>query len=345
VSLAATPGLELRALLEGLLAGRDLEAAPAELLLERLLDASTPRSLAAAAIAALRAKGESATEIAAFARGLLGRAHLVPRRPGACLDTAGTGGDGTQSFNLSTAAALLLASLGVPVAKHGNRAVSSRAGSADLIEALGLSLPEEPETAASQLARDGFVFLFAPRFHPALAALAPLRSELGVRTIFNLLGPLLNPARPSHQLIGAPSQAAAMRLAEATGALGLERVFVVHGEGFDEATPCGPFWLFVPGPAGVRAMKLGPADFGLEPCQPADLVGGDARANAERLERLFRGHADGPLADAVCLNAALGLLLLEDVRAPRVALTAARRGLRDGRAARLLERLRTGGAA
>jgi anthranilate phosphoribosyltransferase len=340
VNTAVPPIQALRLELEELLAGRSIDASAAERVLGTLADEATPRALSAATLAALRAKGETAAELAGFARGCLARARRLPPRAGPCVDTAGTGGDGSQSFNLSTAAGLLLASLDVPVAKHGNRAVSSRAGSADLIEALGLAMPSEPETAAARLARDGFVFLFAPHFHPALAALAGLRRELGVRTIFNLLGPLVNPAGPSHQLIGAPSPRAARCLARAAGLLGLQRVFVVHGEGFDEATPCGPFHVHSSGPRRVSEQVFSPADFGLPTCAPADLAGGDALQNAARLERLFAGREPGPLADAVCLNAALVLLLLGDVREPRAALRAARSALVDGRARRFLERLR-----
>jgi anthranilate phosphoribosyltransferase len=335
-----SPAGELRQALEHVLAGRDLDERAAEDALAALLDEGTPRALQAALLAGLRAKGESAGELAGFARGLLARARRVPNPArGLLLDTAGTGGDGRGSFNLSTAAALLLAALGLPVAKHGNRAVSSRAGSADLCEALGLELPREPEAAAAALARDGFVFLFAPHFQHALAALAALRRELGVRTVFNLLGPLVNPARPSHQVIGAPGARAARRLAEAARRLGLTRAFVVHGAGFDEATPCGSFELYALRDGALTTHTLRPADFGLAACRPDALAGGDARANAERLQQLFAGAERGPLRDAVCLNAALALLLVERASTPRAALRLAEAALDDGRAAGFLARL------
>jgi anthranilate phosphoribosyltransferase len=345
VTRAATDVGSLRGELERLLAGVDLEPQTAEGVLAGLVDDETPLALRAALVTALRAKGESADELAGFVLGLWARARAVPRRPGLCVDTAGTGGDGTQSFNLSTAAALLLAALGLPVAKHGNRAVSSRTGSADLVSALGLPSPADPLEAAAVVERDGFVFLFAPHFHPALASLAALRRELGVRTIFNLLGPLVNPARPSHQLIGAASPAAALRLAQASAALALSNVLVVHGDGYDEATPTGPFRVFRPTAAGVDERLHSPEDFGLASCKRSELEGGDARANAERLERLFDGRERGPLADAVCLNAALVLLLAGEEREPRAAQRRARAALEDGRALRLLARLRAGGRA
>ncbi len=335
------PRVALRDDLEHLLAGRDLAAQAAERCLAELVDPATPRALQAAFLTALRAKGETPDELAGFARGLLARARSVPRPAGApCVDTCGTGGDGSASFNLSTAAALLVASLGLPVAKHGNRAVSSLCGSADLIEALGLALPAGPGDASARLTRHGFVFLFAPHFHPATAALAVLRRELGVRTIFNLLGPLVNPARPSHQLIGAASSALAHRLARAAARLGSEHVFVVHGDGFDEATPCGPFQLLEVGGGTLAEHRLAPEAFGLARCRPADLAGGDARANAARLEELLAGRERGPVRDALCLNAALVLLLTSRARSPRAALRTAAAALDDGRATRLLTRMR-----
>lgn len=339
MTLSAEPRMALRAQLEHLLEGRDLDPLEAEEALAELMAEATPRSLQAAFLAALRAKGETSAELAGFARGLLARARVVPRaRDALCVDTAGTGGDGTHSFNLSTAAALLVASLGIPVAKHGNRSVSSRCGSADLVEALGLPAPADPLEAGARLARDGFVFLFAPHFQPSLLALAALRRELGVRTVFNLLGPLVNPARPSHQLIGAASPELARRLALAAAELG-QRAFVVHGSGFDEATPCGPFRVHVVAGASCTERALAPEDFGLPRCAPADLAGGDAHANAARLRSLFEDHEAGPVRDAVCLSAALVLLLLEREATPRAALRSAAAALDDGRAARLLARL------
>jgi len=345
MTLSAEPRAALRAQLEHLLEGHDLDLLAAEGALSELTAETTPRSLQAAFLAALRSKGETPAELAGFARGLLALARRVPRAPAApCVDTAGTGGDGTHSFNLSTAAALLVASLGIPVAKHGNRSVSSRCGSADLVEALGLPSPADPLAAGERLARDGFVFLFAPHFHPALLALAGLRRELGVRTVFNLLGPLVNPARPSHQLIGAASPELARRLARAACELG-QRAFVVHGAGFDEATPCGPFLVQVVAGGACVERALAPEDFGLARCAPSDLAGGDAHENAARLIALFELRERGPLRDAVCLNAALVLLLLEREATPRAALRASAAALEDGRAARFLASLTADGGA
>lgn len=336
-------GARLRSALEALLAGRDLAPAEAEAALGELLADASPPSIQAAFLTALRAKGETPDELAGFARGLLARARGLTHTRTPLVDTCGTGGDGTHSFNLSSATALLAAALGLAVAKHGNRAVSSRAGSADLFEALGCAFPPDPAAAEAALERDGFVFLFAPHFHPALAALALLRRELGVRTIFNLLGPLVNPARPTHQLIGVASPVLAERLAQAARRLGLEHAFVVHGEGFDEATPCGPFELHELRAGALATRRLAPEVFGLSRCRAEDLAGGDARENAARLVALFAGRERGPLRDAVCLNAALVLLLTEREREPHAALRRAAAALDDGRAERLLARLRGSG--
>jgi len=337
---ATTTSETLRAALAAVLEPRELGAGEAEAAVLALLEPTAPAALCAALLVALRARGESAAELAGAARALRARMSAVPRTAGPCLDTCGTGGDGRGSFNLSSATALLVAALGVPVAKHGNRAVSSPSGSSDLFAALGVAAPSAPEVAGRALSRDGFVYLHAPHFHPRLAGLAPLRRELGVRTLFNLLGPLVNPARPTHQLVGAPSPALARTLARALAELELERAFVVHGAGgFDEGTPTGPLLLLDVRAGDVRESVLEPQVFGLARCRPEELAGGDAAANAARLTALFSGER-GPLRDALCLNAALCLLLLEREREPRAALAHAAAALDDGRARALLARLR-----
>jgi anthranilate phosphoribosyltransferase len=334
----------LRAALAAVLEPRVLHEDEAARAMHALLEPEAPAVLLAGLLVALRARGESAAELAGAARALLDHAPRVTRAAGPCVDTCGTGGDGRGSFNLSSATALLVAALGIPVAKHGNRAVSSRAGSSDFFAALGVPRPTSAGEAALRLARDGFVALHAPHFHPALAHLAPLRRELGVRTLFNLLGPLVNPARPSHQLVGAASPASARALAGALARLAVERAFVVHGAGgFDEATPTGPVLLLDVRPARVLEHALEPRDFGLARCSPEDLAGGDAGENAERLRALFRGER-GPLRDALCLNAALVLLLLEREHAPRAALAAAAQALDGGRAREFLARVSDAGA-
>jgi len=336
----------LRVTLEDLLHGRELDRRSAETSFEALADPDVPNTLKGAFLTALRAKGETARELADFARAMLARAT----GPIACaspvlVDTCGTGGDGSNSFNLSTAAALVLAAAGVPVAKHGNRSISSRSGSADLIEALGIPFATTPRAASEKLAAHGFAFLFAPAFHTATAGVVTARRELGIRTLFNVLGPLVNPARPTHQLTGTGEAQTAERMAHALSRLDLQRAFVVRGTGgWDEATPVGPFTLLDVRDGRVEAQSVEPRDFGVDRCGAEDLAGGDAAENARLLAEIFAG-ATGPLRDAVLLNAALVLLLVERAQEPREAFRLAAAAIDDGRAQGLVERLASPGHA
>jgi len=234
-----------RELLERLLARQDLAEADASSLLAHLTDAALAPAMAGALLAALRSKGVTASELRGFARAMRARA-LHPQVPAGTptVDIVGTGGDSSGSLNISTGTALLVAACGVRVVKHGNRSVSSRAGSADVLEALGLTLPLDEVAAMECLAACGFTFLFAPHFHPAMRAVAPVRAALGVRTVFNILGPLTNPATPPFHLIGAYSLDTARLMAETLAGFEGERAFVVHGaNGWDEPVPTGPFHL------------------------------------------------------------------------------------------------------
>lgn len=320
-------------MIDRLLRREHLSEPEASDLLAVLCDPDTSDTVRAGLLVALRAKGETADEIRGLAIAMRWAAHEVPAE--GVLDTCGTGGDGSGSVNLSTAAALVVASCGVPVAKHGNRANSSRAGSACVLEALGVPLTRDPDTAVLRLARHGFVFLFAPAFHPLMAALAGTRRALGVRTVLNLLGPLTNPARPAFQLIGAADPEIALRLAHAAVGL-VPRAYVVHGApGWDEATPVGPFLRFSVDGDEVTQAWVDPEVYGIPRCSAEALVGGDAAHNAGILERVFAGEP-GPVRDAVVLNAALALELtgLSDPA------DAAARAIDSGAVARLLEGLR-----
>src|SRR5208282_3080445 len=233
----------LRQFLEQLLDRQDLAEAQAQALLGMLTDPGLEPALAGAVLAALRVKGVTAAEVRGFATAMraLSRKPALPHAPDA-IDIVGTGGDASGSLNLSTGAALLAAACGLPVVKHGNRSITSRSGSADLIEQLGFVMPLDENRAAQCFAATGFTFLFAPYFHPAMKALAPIRAALGVRTVFNLLGPLTNPAAPRFQLIGAYDEATAELMAQTLAGMPIERAWVVHGAaGWDEATPIGPF--------------------------------------------------------------------------------------------------------
>jgi len=334
----------MKASLERLVTGQDLAEDEAADLLATLATEECPPALAGAVLAALRAKGETADELRGFARAMR-RLALRPELPpgGPLVDTCGTGGDGSGSFNLSTGVALLASACGLRVAKHGNRSVSSRTGSADVLEALGLTLPGGNGEAGALLARTGFTFLFAPSFHPAMKALAPVRRSLGIRTVFNMLGPLTNPAEPAFQLVGAFSPGAAALIARSLAGLGTERAFVVHGsDGWDEATPVGPFEVHDVRPGSVTREVRDPADYGVPRCRPGDLAGDGAAANAAALTAALSGER-GPHRDALVLGTALVLQLTGTEAAPRDAAARAAAAIDDGRAAALLASL-CGGA-
>jgi anthranilate phosphoribosyltransferase len=336
--------LALRATLERLLDGVSLDEAEAMQLLPALTASDLPPALAGAVLAALRAKGVTAEELRGFARCMraLARRPDLPARADA-VDIVGTGGDRSGSLNLSTGAALLAAACGLPVFKHGNRGISSRAGSADVLEALGLPLPLDEAAAGRCFAATGFTFLFAPYYHAATRGIAPVRAALGVRTVFNILGPLSNPAAPPHLVLGAFDLATAKLMAHAVQGSGVTRAFVIHGaEGWDEPTPIGPFTLFDVGSDGVRTEQRTPADYGLAQCAPGALAGADAAHNALELKRALAGErreAQGAHRDALLLGAALALEVTGHERAPRSALARAAAAIDEGAAQALLARL------
>jgi anthranilate phosphoribosyltransferase len=333
--------MNLRDTLERLLDRNDLDEAAATELVLALTDPAMAPAMAGALLAALRAKGLTADEVRGFAKGMrqLARRPTLPAGPPG-VDIVGTGGDASHSFNISTGASLLAAALGVRVVKHGNRSISSRSGSADLLECLGLPLPLDERLAGECLAATGFTFLFAPHYHPAMKEVAPVRRALGVRTVFNLLGPLTNPAEPPFGLIGAYSREAARLMAETLAGMPIERVFVVHGEpGWDEPTPCGPFELYDVRPGRIDRSERDPAHYGVARCTPQALAGGDAAHNAASLRAVFAGEDRGAHRDALVLNAALVLELTGTVRDAVDAVRAAASAIDRGDASRLVERL------
>jgi len=340
MSSAARPGI----ILERLLAGQDLPESEAAELMRLLTEETLSPVLAGALLTALRAKGETAAEVRGFATAMRGlaRTFSVPDEP-AAVDVVGTGGDGSGSFNLSTGTALLTAACGLPVVKHGNRSVSSRSGSADVLESLGIALPESPDGARTMLARHNFCFLFAPYFHPAMKAVAPVRRALGVRTVFNILGPLTNPASPPYALIGAFDLPTAKLMAATLAGMPIRRCFVIHGEpGWDEATPVGPFTLFDVRPGQVRRQRRDPQRYGIARCTAGDLAGGDAAQNAAALEAVLLGHDEGPHRDALLLGTGLVLELSGHTRGLARGIARARHALENGTAAALLAGLRAG---
>ena len=331
----------VRKALTDLLAGTDLEEQQAHALLLALTDETLPPALAGALLAALGAKGVRAPELRGFASGMRALARRPNIRAGLPLvDIVGTGGDGSHSYNLSTGSALLAAACGAPVAKHGNRSVSSRSGSADVLEAIGLDLPLDEDAAGRCLQATGFTFLFAPHYHPAMRAVAPVRAALGVRTVFNLLGPLTNPAQPPFAVIGAWSEDVARLMAEALCGMPVERAFVVHGaSGWDEPTPASAFLLLDVRAGNVSEQHRDAASFGLPPCAEEDLRGAGAAHNAAALMAVLRGEANGAHRDALVMGAALALEVTGRASDPRQAAQVAASAIDDGRAARLLGQL------
>ncbi|HTU64522.1 MAG TPA: anthranilate phosphoribosyltransferase [Steroidobacteraceae bacterium] len=333
--------------LEHLLSGRSLTEDAAGDLLRALTAAETAPALAGAFLAALRAKGVTADELRGFARAMrsLARRPAIPPAPRA-IDIVGTGGDASGSFNLSTGAALLTAACGVDVVKHGNRSVSSKSGSADVLEQLGLKLPLDEAAAGACLAATRFTFLFAPHYHPAMKAVGPIRAAMGVRTVFNILGPLTNPAAPLFQLTGAFNLPTAQLMADALAGLAVERAFVVHGaEGWDEPTPLGPFTVLDVRPGNVKAEIRSPSDYGLDLCGATDLAGGDAASNARALRAVLTGEDKGAHRDALLLGTSLALEIVGKVANPRDGVALARQAIDSGAARRTLESLASFGAA
>jgi anthranilate phosphoribosyltransferase len=296
------------ALLRAVIAGQNLTADEAAQAVGGIMDETISPVRAAALLAALAAKGETSAEVVGAARAMRERSVRVEHGLPLVLDIVGTGGDGAHTINISTAAALVVAGCGVPVGKHGNRAASSKCGSADVLEALGVQLERDPDVSARLLREACITFLFAQRHHPAFRAVGPIRKELGVRTIFNVLGPLTNPAGANRQVVGVADERHLMLLAEALRDLGGDAAAVVHSaSGLDEIAGDGPTHVVQFDASGMRRWTLDPADYGVH--APLEAIrGGDAAFNAEVLLAIIEGEKS-PRADLVVLNAALALVV------------------------------------
>lgn len=329
----------VRDVLEQLLAGRALEPGAMEACFAEIMDGAWSEAAQAAFLVALRAKGETSAEIAAAARVLRRVAVPVVTSRQGTIDTCGTGGDGAHTINISTGAALVAAACGVPVAKHGNRSVSSRCGSADVLEALGVPLDLEPEHLGALIDGVGFAFLFAPRLHPAMRAVMPVRRSLSIRTVFNLLGPLANPAGVRRQVVGVYSGVVQPLVAGALADLGSEHAWVVHSDdGLDELSISAPTRVVEVRQGAVSAtFVVEPAALGLTPAPREALVGGEPQEAAQRLFAVLSGEARGPASDAVAVNAGAALVVAGEARDLAEGLERARETLVLGRAASLLE--------
>jgi anthranilate phosphoribosyltransferase len=352
----------LQDVLAKLAAGQDLTAEEAEAATRTILRGEATPAQIGAFLAALRCKGETVDEILGCARAMRAHAAVVRSRHPLLVDTCGTGGDRAGTFNISTTAAFVVAGAGLPVAKHGNRAASSRAGSADVLEALGVRIDLEPEAVARCLDELGIAFLFAPRHHAALRHAAGPRRELGFRTVFNLLGPLANPAGAQVQVVGVPDRRLLLPIATVLRRLGCRRAIVVHGtDGLDELTLTGPSLLVdtaaldatdqaaaataLPAGSGEGAegspgiFEIRPEDVGLPRAEPADLRGGSPEENAEITLAVLAGER-GPRRDVVCLNAAAALVAGGIAPDLRTGVQLAQRAIDEGRARACLEALR-----
>jgi anthranilate phosphoribosyltransferase len=323
-----------------LLDGKPLARTEARAVMDEImLGEATPAQIGGFLVA-LRAKGETPDEIAGCAEAM--RAHVLAVTPkrGDLVDTAGTGGDGAHTINISTAAALVAAAAGAAVAKHGNRAVSSACGSADVLEALGFSLDQEPERISQSIDELGFGFLFAPLHHPAMRHAAPVRTELATRTVFNILGPLTNPAGARAQVVGVYSPALVRTIAEVLARLGARRAFVVHGAGgIDELSPVGPNLVAEVVDGAVHEHELDPeSELGLPRCRVEELRGGTPDENAQSIREVLNG-AGGGRRSAVLLNAAGAIAAAGHAADLREGLELARAAVDSGAAADRLELL------
>ncbi len=321
-------------LLAKLVDGRILSADEAHAFFAACLRGEPTPAQVAAAVTALRIRGETVEEIAAFATAMREAARTLDH-PYDVIDTCGTGGDGRHTFNISTAAALVLAGAGLKVAKHGNRAMSSRSGSSDVLSALGVNLQATPEQQRRSLDQAGIAFLFAPAYHGAMRHVGPVRAEIGFRTVFNLLGPLSNPAGARRQVMGVYDPRLLEPLAEVLGRLGATRAWTVHGQGLDELTTTGETEVAEWKDGAVRRFTVAPEDAGLPRADLAALRGGDAEENAVALRALLDG-TKGAYRDIVLLNAAAALVVADRAADLAEGAALAARVIDDGRAAKAL---------
>ena len=318
--------------------GGTLDQAQAETAFDIIMSGNATPAQLGAFLMALRVRGETIDEISGAARIMRAKARHVPAPPGA-IDTVGTGGDGAGTFNVSTATVFVIAGCGVPVAKHGNRAVSSKSGSADVLAALGVDLDADYAVVERALNEGGLCFMLAPRYHSAMRNVAAARVEMGVRTIFNLLGPISNPALVKRQLVGVFAEKWVEPIARVLGNLGSERAWVVHGkDGLDELSPAGPTAVAELKDGRVRRFEVAPEDAGLARRPLSEIAGGTAAENAEAMRALFAGRT-GALREFVLLNAAAGLVVAGKVEDLRAGARLAAEAIDSGKAQAALDRL------
>ncbi len=330
----------LRHALDSVLARRSLDESEMRAVLDEILEGGAPPALVAGLLVALRMKGEEPRELAAGVRALLARARRLELGADDLLDTAGTGGDGKGTFNISTAAALIAAAAGIKVAKAGNRAASGAVGAADVLEQFGVRIELEPAALRRCLERAGICFVFAPYYHPAVARVAPIRKQLGVPTLFNLLGPIANAAQPARRLVGVAEARTAPVMAQALVELGARHALVVHSEdGMDEISPCAPTMIFEVRGGKVTENRIRPADFGINGRGIAEIRATNAEQAVARLCAALGGES-GAASDVLALNGGAAIYVGAGAASLAEGVEAARAVLRQGLALNTLERLR-----
>ncbi len=320
--------------------GLDLSESEAALAMHQMMEGSASPVEISAYLTLLRTKGETIPELTGSAKAMRDHALAVNANHDSLIDTCGTGGDNAGTFNISTTSAIVAAAAGVPVAKHGNRAASSKSGSADVLQALGVAIELGPEQAETCLKQTGISFLFAQTFHPAMKQVAPVRKALGFRTMFNILGPLTNPARPKRQVLGTPSLAIAEKMANVLLNLGMEHALVVHSEdGLDELSISGPTHCYEVKGGQVLYMVLHPEDFGLSSAPIQQVQGGTPEENANLIERILHGEKGAP-RDIVIMNAAAAIYVSGLANSFPSAAYIAEAAIDSGAALETLDRLR-----
>jgi len=332
---------EIKTFLETIMQGKSLRRGGARDAMNFLISGEATDAQIGAFLGAYRARGSTAEELAGFVDAMRAAAVKISVERAPLVDTCGTGGDGKGSFNISTAAAFVTAGAGVAVAKHGNRAVSSQSGSADVLEALGVPLDLPPDAAKASIEKHGFAFLFAQQYHPAMKHVAKARKELGVRTVFNILGPLVNPAGVRRQVVGVYDAAFAATYANVLAMTGCEEALVVHGaDGLDELTLAGKTYVCRLREGRVSSVEVTPEDAGLRRAPSEAVRGGSAQENAKTLTRIFAGEETGPLRDAVALNAAAALVVAGVAQDFREGAALAQESITSGRAMAVLTAVR-----
>ncbi len=337
VSEAVTE-LSIAPLLNDIFSGKTLDRASAREVIGHLMDGRLSQMQAAALLAALRMRGETVEEITGFAEAMRARAVTVPvKRDGPLLDIVGTGGTGLNTFNISTATLFVVAAGGARIAKHGNRGVTRKSGSADVLEALGVNLDQTPEQLAESVEKVGLAFLYARTHHPAMKFVAPIRADIQARTIFNSIGPLTNPAAADRQLMGVFDPHLTETLAQVLGGLGVERALVVHGAGLDELTVCGENKVTELRDGGITTFELTPEEVGLGRFDLKDVMGGTPEENARTIRHLLAGDVLGAKRDIILLNAGAALYLVDKAESITTGVELAERLIDSGAALAKLE--------